>query len=138
MQGLIFRSSVASESELLEPTSDLHIIIPELPIDTYNTQWLYPGSLASTLPCFGKSIQMGFFVLFFLFVCFLVGGVWPLCAVLEGQNIRGPGPLQSNSEHMTKCACLFFLRVLNFVWCVQSQKISPLLCLLAAHTSLPP
>ena len=60
---------------------------------------------------------MGFFVLFFLFVCLLVGGVWPLCAVLEGQNIRGPGPLQSNSEHMTKCACQFFLRVLNFVWC---------------------
>lgn len=48
---------------------------------------------------------------------FLVGGVWPLCAVLEGQNIREPGPLQSNSEHMSKCACLFFLRVLNFVWC---------------------
>lgn len=93
----------------LKPTSDLHIIIPELSIDTYNTQWLYPGSLASTLPCSGKSIQMGFF--------FLVGGVWPLCAVLEGQNIREPGPLQSNSEHMTKCACLFFLRVLNFVWC---------------------
>lgn len=64
----------------LKPTSHLNIIIPELPIDIYNRQWLYPGSLSSTLPCFGKSVQMAF----------LVGGVWPLCAVLEGRNIRGP------------------------------------------------
>lgn len=65
-------------------------------------------------------------------------GVWPLCAVLEGQNIRGPGPLQSNSEHMTKCAGLFLLRVLNFLWSgVKSENKSAAVSISCSYFTVP-
>lgn len=83
------------------------MIISELPVCICNRHLLYSGSLASILPCFGHSMQIFF------------GGMWewPLCAVLEERNIRGPCLPQPNCEHITKCANLALLRVLNFEWC---------------------